>query len=225
MKLSVIIPAFNEKATINKIIKKVKATPFNKEIIIVDDGSSDGTREILRNLNDPSLKIYHHKQNYGKGRAIRTGLEHVNGDIILIQDADLEYDPQEYHNLLKPILEGKSKVVYGSRFKGAGKAMFFWHALGNNFLTFLTNLLYNTTLTDMETGYKCFKKEVIQDIELKSNRFNFEPEITAKILKNGYRIYEVPITYAGREYKEGKKITWRDGIIAFWTLIRYRLFK
>jgi len=222
--ISIIIPVFNEKKTVEEIIHRVKAVPFNKEIIIVDDGSSDGTKEILKKIVDPLINIFYHKKNYGKGRAVRTGLEKASGDIILIQDADLEYNPREYPQLLKPILENKAEVVYGSRFRGEGKSMFFWHAVGNNFLTFVTNLLYNTTLTDMETCYKVMKKEVLEGVTLKSNKFNIEPELTAKILKKRYRIYEVPISYAGREYSEGKKITWRDGLIALWTLIKYRFF-
>jgi glycosyltransferase involved in cell wall biosynthesis len=225
MKLSIIIPVYNEKNTFNKIIEKVKAVPYEKEIIVIDDGSQDGTRDILKNFKDPDVQIYYHDKNYGKGKAIRTGFEHITGDVVLIQDADLEYDPQEYHILLKPLLDGKADVVYGSRFRGEGKSMMFWHALGNKFLTLVTNILFNSTLTDMETCYKVFKTKVIQGLDLKSNRFNIEPELTAKILKRGYRIYEVPISYAGREYSEGKKITWRDGFIALWTLIKYRIVK
>lgn len=222
MRLSVIIPVYNEKETVEEIIRRVQAVPYDKEITVVDDGSSDGTTDVLKKMNYPSCRILYHKKNYGKGRAVRTGLAAASGDIVLIQDADLEYDPREYSRLLKPILEEKAKVVYGSRFKGEGKSMFFWHAAGNNFLTFLTNLLYDTTLTDMETCYKAFRREVLEGIVLKSDRFNIEPEITAKILKRGYRIYEVPISYVGREYSEGKKITWRDGLVALWTLIKYR---
>ncbi|PIY96868.1 MAG: glycosyl transferase [Candidatus Kerfeldbacteria bacterium CG_4_10_14_0_8_um_filter_42_10] len=223
MKLSIIMPVYNERATIEEIIRRVNAAPYEKEIILVDDGSSDGTKEILEEIKDPLVRIYYHDKNYGKGRAVRTGLAKASGGIILIQDADLEYDPREYAQLLRPILEGKAEVVYGSRFRGEGKTMFFWHAVGNNFLTFMTNLLYNTTLTDMETCYKVMKKEVLKGITLKSDKFNIEPELTAKILKKGYRIYEVPISYAGREYSEGKKITWKDGIVALWTLIKHRL--
>ncbi|MBU2235934.1 glycosyltransferase family 2 protein [Patescibacteria group bacterium] len=222
MKLSIIIPVYNEKGTFKKIIKKVKAVPYEKEIIVVDDGSHDGTREILKNFKDPEVQIYYHEKNYGKGRAIRTGFEHMTGDVVLIQDADLEYDPQEYGALLKPIQDGKAEVVYGSRFRGEGKAMLFWHAIGNKFLTFVTNILYDTTITDMETCYKVFKTDIIKNLKLTANRFNIEPEMTAKVLKKGYRIYEVPISYTGREYDEGKKITWRDGFIALWTLIKYR---
>lgn len=224
MKLSIIIPVFNEQDTIAEIIQRVKAVPYHKEIMVVDDGSTDDTKKILKNIKDNSFQVFYHDRNYGKGRAIRTALERVSGDIILIQDADLEYNPQEYEKLLKPILEGRTKVVYGSRFRGEGKAMFFWHAVGNNLLTLVTNLLYDSTLTDMETCYKVFKKEVIKNISLKSNRFNIEPELTAKILKKGHRIYEIPISYTGREYRDGKKITWKDGVIAFWTLWKYRFF-
>jgi len=222
------MPVYNEKNTILKILKKVKEAKLpkgiEKEIIIVDDGSQDGTREILNRINDPQIRIFFHSKNQGKGAAIRTGLNYVKGDIILIQDADLEYDPNEYPRLLKPILEGKTSVVYGSRFLGERKAMFFWHHLGNKLLSFITNLLYDSILTDMETCYKVFKKEVLEGIKLKANRFDFEPEFTAKILKKKYRIYEVPISYCGREYHEGKKITWRDGITALYTLIKYRFF-
>ncbi|MFA6392109.1 MAG: glycosyltransferase family 2 protein [Patescibacteria group bacterium] len=225
MKLSIIIPVYNEKNTIKEILKKVQAAPYEKEIILVDDGSSDGTRDVLKTIQEQEIKIYYHEKNYGKGRAIRTALEKTSGDIILIQDADLEYDPQEYHILLKPILDGKADVVYGSRFRGEGKSMMFWHSLGNKFLTLVTNILFNSTLTDMETCYKVFKPKVVEGLKLESNRFNIEPELTAKILKRKYRIYEVPISYSGREYSEGKKITWRDGFVALWTLIKYRIVK
>lgn len=224
MKLSIIIPAYNEEKTLWELIHRVQRTPYEKEIIVVDDGSADQTKKILPKINLPNMKVFYHEKNYGKGRAIQTALPHTAGEIILIQDADLEYDPNEYQRLLKPIQGGRAKVVYGSRFRGEGKAMFFWHALGNKFLTLVTNLLYNASLTDMETGYKVFKREVISGLKLRSNRFNIEPEITAKILKKGVRIYEVPISYAGREYHEGKKITWRDGLVAFGTLIKYRFF-
>ncbi len=226
MKLSIIIPVYNERDTVLEILRRVLEAPalgLTKEIIIVDDGSTDSTRDILRAL-DPNerIQVFYHAQNRGKGAAIRTGLSHATGDIILIQDADLEYDPRDYPALIQPILERRAAVVYGSRFLGPRKAMFFWHMLGNKFLTLVTNILYDSILSDMETGYKVFRAEVIKDIPLRARRFEFEPEITAKVLKRGYRIYEVPISYTGREYHEGKKITWRDGFSALWTLLKYR---
>ena len=224
MKLSIIIPAYNERSTIKEIIKKVKEVklPIEKEIIVVDDGSTDGTTEIIKEMEKEIDKVVYHGKNRGKGAAIRSGIKVATGELILIQDADLEYDPEDYEKLLRPILKGKAQVVYGSRFTGERKNMFFTHWIGNRFLTLITNILYGTTLSDMETCYKLFKREVIKDIKIKSDRFNFEPEITAKILKKKIRIYEVPISYSGREYSEGKKISWKDGIIALWTLIKYR---
>lgn len=228
MKVSIIIPVYNEIDTLEKILARVRAVELDgiaKEIIAVDDGSTDGSRRILqdRAASNDALHVYFHPQNRGKGAAIRTALDHVSGDIVLIQDADLEYDPREYSDLLKPILEERADVVYGSRFLGGPrKAMLFWHMLGNKLLTFVTNLLYDTILSDMETCYKVFRTEVIKPIKLRSRGFDFEPEITAKILKRGIRIYEVPISYTGREYHEGKKITWRDGLVALWTLFKYR---
>lgn len=223
--LSVIIPTYNEQETIAEILRRVRLAPvgdLDKQIIVVDDCSTDGTRQILEQEKGTDLTILYHHRNMGKGAAVRTGLEMAKGDIILIQDADLEYDPEDYPQLLRPILKGKAKVVYGSRFLGEHKAMLFWHAMGNNLLTFITNLLYDTTLTDMETCYKVFTREVARQIKLRSPRWGFDPEITAKILKHGYRIYEVPISYSGREYAEGKKITWRDGLTVLWTLLKYR---
>lgn len=224
MKLSVIIPCFNERGTIHEIVAAVKAVNLADEIIIVDDGSTDGTRELLAEWpEDPQVRIIYHTHNQGKGAAVRTGFAAAKGDIMMIQDADLEYDPRDYPTLLKPILEGRAKVVYGSRFLGGPrKTMFFWNMVANRSLTLLTNILYNTILSDMETCYKVFSAEVVRGMKLRSRRFEFEPEITAKVLKRGYRIYEVPISYNGREWHEGKKIKWTDAPIAAWTLLRYR---
>jgi len=221
--LSVIMPVYNERETLPEILARVRAVDLRKEIVVVDDGSTDGTREVLREEEQKGdLKVLYHEVNKGKGAAVRTGLEHASGDFIIIQDADLEYDPRDYHKLLKPLLEGQAKVVYGSRFMEFGKTMFFLQALGNRMVTLVTNLLYGTALSDMETCYKVFRAEVIKSIPLRSRRFELEPEITAKLLKRGYRIHEVPISYQGREYHEGKKLTWRDGITALWILIKYR---
>jgi glycosyltransferase involved in cell wall biosynthesis len=224
LKLSVVIPCYNEKSTVAEIVRRVRAVELAHEIIVVDDGSSDGTREVLAQLPaGDDLKVIYHDRNLGKGAAVRTGFKNATGEVFLIQDADLEYDPREYPILLKPIEEGISKVVYGSRFLGGPrKAMFFWNMVANRTLTLVTNMLYDSIISDMETCYKVFRAEVIRGIPLRSRRFDFEPEITAKVLKRGYRIYEVPISYNGREWEEGKKITWRDGVIALWTLIRYR---
>jgi len=222
MKVSVIIPVYNEKATVLEIVKRVEALPIDKEIIVVDDGSTDGTREVLQALPAERARVLLHDGNIGKGAAIRTGLAQATGDIITIQDADLEYDPRDLLSLIRPIIEGKADVVYGSRFTGERKNMFFWHWVGNRFLTLVTDILYDTTLSDMETCYKMFKAEVIKGIDLKCRRFEFEVEVTAKVLKAGHRIYEVPISYAGREFHEGKKITWKDGITALWYLLKYR---
>ena len=222
-KLSVIMPVYNEKDTIEEILRRVRSVNIDKEIIVVDDFSTDGTREILQQLADGGdLRVIFHPKNRGKGAAIRTALEHAAGDIIIIQDADLEYDPAEYRRVIRPILKGRAKVVYGSRFLGEHKAMYFWHQVGNKLLTLVTNVLYDTTLTDMETCYKAFLADVIKPIKLRANRFDFEPEITAKVLKRGHRIYEVPISYAGREFHEGKKISWKDGVVALYCLIKYR---
>jgi len=225
MKISVIIPVYNERKTIQEILRRVRAVDLGeieKEIIVVDDGSTDGTPDILRLEEDSTTRVIYKKENQGKGAAIRSALPNVTGDFVIIQDADLEYDPDDYREMITPILKGKAEVVYGSRFTGEHRNMLFWHMVGNKFLSLVTNVLYNTTLSDMETCYKLFKREALEGIEIKSNRFEFEPEITAKILKKKIRIYEVPISYAGREYSEGKKITWKDGILALWTLIKYR---
>ncbi|MDD5448449.1 MAG: glycosyltransferase family 2 protein [Actinomycetota bacterium] len=225
MKLSIIIPVYNERNTILELLRRVRSVDLGdikKEIIVVDDGSIDGTSDILALQADSTLKVLHHPRNMGKGAAVRTGIKEATGDYIIIQDADLEYDPEDFHLLLAPILKKKAEVVYGSRFTGEHRNMLFWHMLGNKFLSLVTNILYDTTISDMETGYKLFSKESLDGIEIESNRFEFEPEITAKLLKKKIRIYEVPISYTGREYYEGKKITWKDGITALWTLIKYR---
>jgi glycosyltransferase involved in cell wall biosynthesis len=225
MKLSIIIPVYNERNTIQELLRRVRAVDIGeiaKEIIVVDDGSTDGTVDILKLEEDSTTRVVRHAQNTGKGAAVRTGLEQATGDFVVIQDADLEYDPDDYRLLLAPVLKKKAEVVYGSRFTGEHRDMLFWHMLGNKMLSFITNVLYNTTLSDMETCYKLFWRPALDGITIKSNRFNFEPEITAKVLKKKVRIYEVPISYAGREYSEGKKITWRDGFSALWALIKYR---
>jgi glycosyltransferase involved in cell wall biosynthesis len=223
-KLSVVIPVYNEVRTLEEIVQRVRAVNINKEIIIVDDGSTDGSRQVEEKLAQlPDVQVYYHERNMGKGAAVRTALQHVTGDAVIIQDADLEYDPRDYHIMLQPFFEGKAKVVYGSRFLGGPRrAMMFWHMVANKFLTFVTNILYDTILSDMETCYKLFATDVIRTIPLHARGFELEPEITAKVLKRGYRIYEVPISYAGREYHEGKKIKGRDAFIAIWTLLKYR---
>ena len=233
MKLSVVIPVYNEDRTISEILKKVMEVDIEKEIIIVDDCSTDGTREILKTVNQLTdlpvtsqnqIKIVYHDKNKGKGAAIRTGLKEVTGDIVIIQDADLEYNPQDYYILMQPILDRKADVVYGSRFLKLKHITLFWHYIANKILNLLTNLLYGTCLTDMETCYKMFNINVIRGIDIKSDRFDFEPEITAKILRKGYKICEISISYKFRGYSEGKKIGWKDGFAAFWTLIKYRFF-
>lgn len=229
-KLSIIIPIYNERQTISEILKKINAVVLDleKEIIIVDDGSTDGTTDILKGLDQKQYKIIFKDKNEGKGAAIKTGLQEATGDIVIFQDADLEYDPQDYRDILSPILAGNADVVYGSRFLSGKpkRVLFFWHHLGNNFLTFLSNLLTGLTLTDMETGYKAFRKEVADSFKqkLSSQRFGIEPELTARVAKGKWRIYEVGIAYYGRDYSEGKKINWLDGLAAIWHIIRANLF-
>ena len=224
MKLTVIIPIYNEVNTIHSILNRVLSTGLAAEIILVDDGSSDGTRDLLPSLNDnKGIRVILHDKNQGKGAAVRTGIAAATGDVILIQDADLEYDPRDYPALLRPIEEGLANVVYGSRFLGGPRrAAMFWHMVANKLLTFVTNLLYNTILSDMETGYKVFRREVLQGIKLRANRFDFEPEFTAKILKGKENIYEVPISFNPRDYADGKKINMKDAFIAIWALLKYR---
>jgi len=243
MKLSIIMPVYNEQATLTEIVNRVRSVDLTvdregtnallqgpivleREIVIIDDGSTDGTREILnkwRLENAPDLRIVYHEKNGGKGAALRTGFQQATGDILVIQDADLEYDPRDYVKLLEPLLEGRSAVIYGSRFMGGPRsAMSLSHTLGNKFLTVLTNLFFGTALSDMETCYKCFRRDVIVDMPLRSRRFEIEPELTAKILKRGYSIFEVPISYNGRDFHAGKKISWQDGFTAVRTLLKYR---
>jgi len=224
VKISVVIPVYNEKNTISEIIKRVKEVPIEKEIIIVDDASTDGTRKILNQME--GIILLSNENNMGKGASLRKGFKKVTGDVVIIQDADLEYNPKDYMKLLKPFEDGLADVVYGSRFLGDGahRVLFFWHYLGNQILTFLSNMLTDLNLTDMETGYKAFRKEVIKEIEIKENSFGVEPEITAKVAKKKLRIYEVPISYYGRTYEEGKKINWKDGMVALWLIIKYNLF-
>ena len=223
--LSVVIPVYNEEETIEEVINRVIYAPYRKEIIVVDDGSTDGTGNILNGLNNPALKICYHDKNNGKGRALQTGFAATSGDIIVVQDADLEYDPAEYSVILNPILSGKADVVYGSRLSGHGehRVLYFWHYMGNRFLTLLSNVFTNINLTDMETCYKAFTRQALAGISIKEDRFGFESEITAKIAKKKLRIYEVPISYYGRTYAEGKKINWRDGMRALWCILKYNL--
>jgi glycosyltransferase involved in cell wall biosynthesis len=224
MKLSVIIPVYNEVESIQTILQRVKATGLVYEIVIVDDGSKDGTRDVLKTLDGKDgVRVILHEKNQGKGAAVRTGMKAASGDVLLIQDADLEYDPRDYPDLLRPIEEGLADVVYGSRFLGkAHRVTMFWHLVANQLLTLMTNILYNTILTDMETGYKVFRKEVIAGMVIRANSFNFEPEFTAKILKRNYRIFEVPITFNPRDYSQGKKIKLHDAFEAVWALLKYR---
>jgi glycosyltransferase involved in cell wall biosynthesis len=223
-RLSIIVPVYDERNTVVEIVRRMRAVdlPVEREIILVDDGSTDGTRDVLGQLGDSTVRVVLHAQNQGKGAAIKTGLGQVTGDLVIVQDADLEYDPEDWPKLLAPVLRGKARVVYGSRFTGERRNMLFTHWVGNRFLSLLTNVLYNTTLSDMETCYKLFDRDVLEGIDIKATGFEFEPEVTAKVLRQGIRIYEVPISYAGREFHEGKKITWRDGFVAFWTLVKYR---
>lgn len=227
MKISVIMPVFNERQSIMEVIRRVEKVPFEKEIIIVDDCSTDGTADILRQVNNGRVRVFFHEKNQGKGVALRTGFQKAKNDILIIQDADLEYDPRDYPRLLEPILDGRADVVYGSRFGGDGphRVVFFWHMVGNKLLTFLSNMLTNLTLTDMETCYKAFTRQVLEQITLAEDRFGFEPEFTAKVAKLGVRIYEIGISYSGRGYKEGKKIKWKDGFSAIRCIIRYNLFR
>jgi len=225
--LSVVVPVYNERTTVVEILRRMRQVelPVDLEIVVVDDGSDDGTEKVLGALEDSTVRVVRHTTNRGKGAAIRTGLEHARGDLLLIQDADLEYDPDDWPRLLSPMLKGKAQVVYGSRFTGERRNLLFWHWVGNRFLSLVTNVLYNTTLSDMETCYKLFDRQVLDGITIKSDRFEFEPEITAKVLRRGYHIYEVPISYSGRDFDEGKKITWTDGFSALATLVRYRFWK
>ena len=228
MKLSVIIPAFNEAETLAEVVRRVEATPFETEIIVVDDGSTDGTRDTLVALEEKGgIRALFHDRNQGKGAALRTGFAAATGDAVVVQDADLEYDPQEYGKLLKPIQEGKADVVFGSRFLGGDshRVLYFWHSVGNRFLTLISNMFSNINLTDMETGYKMFRREIIQSITIEESRFGFEPEITAKVAKLRARIYEVGIAYDGRTYEEGKKVGWRDGVRAIWCVVKYNVLR
>ena len=225
LKLSIVIPIYNERETLETLIAKVNAVDYDKEILLIDDFSSDGTREVLKKYeNKENFQVLYHDHNQGKGAALRTGFSNVNGDIIIIQDADLEYNPADYGTLIEPILDGRADVVYGSRFLGGPhRVLFFWHSIGNMVLTTFSNMLTNINLTDMETGYKVFTKKVNDTLTFKYDRFGFEPEFTAKVAKNNFRIYEVPISYNGRDYSEGKKITWKDGVAAIWYIIKFKL--
>jgi glycosyltransferase involved in cell wall biosynthesis len=225
VKLSIIIPVYNEQETLRILISKVEAVDYAKEIILIDDYSTDGTRDILKEYeNKEDFQVLYHDRNKGKGAALRTGFSKIKGEIIIIQDADLEYNPSDYGILLEPILDGRADVVYGSRFLGGThRVLLFWHTLGNKFLTTLSNMFTNLNLTDMETGYKVFTKKVNDSLTFKCNRFGFEPEFTAKVAKNRFRVYEVPISYSGRDYSEGKKITWKDGFAAIWYIFKFKI--
>jgi glycosyltransferase involved in cell wall biosynthesis len=224
VKLSIVMPVYNEKDTIREILAQVRAVGLVSQIVVVEDCSKDGTREVLQDeaARDQMITLVMHDRNRGKGASVRSGIERTTGDIVIIQDADLEYDPRDYPTLIRPIQEGRVKVVYGSRFLGPRKDMLFWHMLGNKLLTLVTNILYDSTLSDMETCYKVMRADVAKSLNIKSDRWGIDPEITAKVLKRGNRIFEVPISYYGREYYEGKKISWRDGFVVLWTLIKYR---
>jgi glycosyltransferase involved in cell wall biosynthesis len=225
--LSVVMPVYNERATVAKVIAEVLSQPSVAELIVVNDASSDGTREVLEELNsiDDRIRVFHHDKNQGKGAALRTGVAHATADVVIIQDADMEYDPAEYPVLLGPILRGKADAVFGSRFIGSQehRVLYFWHSMGNRFLTLLSNMFTNLNLTDMETCYKAVRREILQSIAIQENRFGFEPEITAKLAKKGVRIYEVAVSYHGRTYAEGKKINWKDGFQAIWCILKYNL--
>lgn len=226
IRMSIVVPVYNEETTIEEILHRIKKVDLNTEIIIVDDYSTDSTREILKRITakQPDIKLFHHNKNMGKGAALRTAFQHVTGDIVIIQDADLEYNPNEYYQLITPIIDGRADVVYGSRFLGGiHRVLYFWHYVANKFLTTLSNIFTDLNLTDMECGYKVFKAEVLKDITLESNRFGFEAEFTAKIAKKKYIIYEIPISYSGRDYSQGKKIGWKDAVNAFYCIIRYNL--
>jgi glycosyltransferase involved in cell wall biosynthesis len=234
VKLSVLIPVYNEERTLEEVVRRVRSIDLPKEIILVDDGSKDRSRELLTQLQQQSerapdplneIRVFLQPNNQGKGAAIKVALDHAHGDIIIIQDADLEYDPHDYPALLEPIERGLADVVYGTRFAGGGahRVLFFWHSLGNRMLTLVSNMLTNLNLSDMEVGYKMFRAEVLRSIKLESKRFGFEPEVTLKLAKKGYRFYEVPISYHGRTYQEGKKITWKDGVSALYYMLRFRL--
>jgi glycosyltransferase involved in cell wall biosynthesis len=224
MKLSIVVPVYNEAATILASLERVQMTPFDKEIIVVDDGSVDGTRDVLAGIADPTIRVFFHSRNRGKGAALRTGFAQATGDYVLVQDADMEYDPADYPTLLQPLLNGHADVVFGSRFlSGPKRVLFFWHMVANTMLTLASNMTTNLNLTDMETGYKVFRTEVVRQLHLQSDRFGIEPEITAKVARLGCRVYEVPISYHGRTYEEGKKIRWTDGFWAMAAILRYGL--
>jgi len=232
LKVSVVMPVYNEREFVLEVIRRVIDTGIPGELVVVDDFSTDGTRELLSGFEEKSsggpceVRVFMHERNMGKGAALRTAFSKVTGDVVIVQDADLEYDPSDYESLLAPIIAGKADVVYGSRFKGdTNRVLFFWHMVGNKLLTFFSNMLTNLNLTDMETCYKVFRAEVIKSIKLESNRFGFEPEVTAKIAKRRLRIYETAISYSGRTYEEGKKINWKDGVAAFWHIIKFNLLR
>jgi len=227
-KLSVVIPVYNERATLAKLVERVLKVDvgLEMEVVLVDDGSTDGSRELVKSLASGPVRAIFHEANRGKGAALRTGFEGASGDLVVVQDADLEYDPREYPTLLGPLLDGRADVVFGSRFlSGPHRVLFFWHSVGNKLLTLMSNMFTNLNLTDMETCYKMFRIEVLRSIRLESNRFGFEPEITAKVARGGWRVYEVPISYSGRDYSEGKKITWRDGVAALWHIFKFNVLE